>query len=258
MRIAAGEFADEPRRQRRLALATCLILIGCQRSGPPPRTAEPTPATEPPRDLVVRVLDRYRATPVYRDEGIVRLQYGTPSGPVVEETRLAIQLVRPGQLRLELQRDDNFLRLIADGSRLWSQVLDPLTANLRQQVVLRPQPPELGVNELYAATEMVDPANPHEMISLLLSLPFHLQISPLGALLGGSGLSDLVRASGEIAELDPRRSARWPAARFTSAHRRAPLFSGSIQRAGRCDDSTIRRSLCSNNCRPNSVRRKWR
>jgi hypothetical protein len=150
-----------------------------------------------------QIVDRYRQTPQYADQGQIVLQYRAKGQPVREQTQVHVEHGKPNRLMLTVQRDENRLTVWSDGTTLKAMVRDPATRDLDGQVVQRPQGDELLMNEIYATTEILDPAKPQQMISLLLALPLHLQATPLGLLLPDGTLDDLILSSQTVVERDP-------------------------------------------------------
>ena len=119
-----------------------------------------------------------------RRSGRVHLEYGPEAQRTSETSTLTVHFERPARIALHIERGINRLQLVSNSQTLWVGIEDPLTKNLRGQVVQRPAPPQLTVREIYAATELVDPIRPQEMLSVLLGLPLDLERSQLGLLLG--------------------------------------------------------------------------
>jgi hypothetical protein len=187
------------------------VALGCQRQVPTSASAlqsaskesneqtNPTPANG--HELLRQVFAVYGGTATYRDRSTLVLRYKVAQQEIIEQTAVAIHFVRPNRMRLELQRADTTLQVVADGKHLWASVHDPSTENLRHQVAKRPAPERLAVSELYAVTEVLDPANPAQMLSLLLGMPINLQVSQLGWLWADPAVAALVKPPAQPEEL---------------------------------------------------------
>lgn len=210
-----------------LLLALQLIAIGCHRSDSeavPTGAAtgqsatgesatHPTARESSAAGLLRQVVARYQMLASYRDEGQIVLRYrplpdtvgDTAADNLREErTELAIHWGKPNRLSVVVQRDGNQMKAVADGQTLRVSIQDPSTLDLDGQVVNRPQDVDLKIADLYAATEILDPASPQRMISLLLALPLHLQATPLGLLLSDGSFGDSLLAAASPRELEPQ------------------------------------------------------
>lgn len=154
----------------------------------------------PPAQLLRTVLDHYRTASFYRDQASVLFEYDTPRGPIRQHTRLALAYLAPHSLRLVIQREANEFHLSSDGKQTWAWVRDSQSDNLRHQVVQRPAPSRWTVSELYAATELADPARPDQMLSLLMGLPLPLQYSPCGLVCGDSVWEALLADESQVTD----------------------------------------------------------
>jgi hypothetical protein len=184
-----------------LALA---VTLGCRDNAdtPSPASAEAS-ALDDAASLLRQAIERYQASPQYRDRGVLRLEYEAQGQPVVDESEVAIEFARPNRLRLSIARGINRLTIVSDGRNLWASVDDPVSNDLRHQVVQRPAPKRLTVSEVYSATEMLDPAQASQMQSVLLGLPLNLYTSQLGLCLPESALLDLLDRATKITSLEP-------------------------------------------------------
>lgn len=157
--------------------------------------------SDSPAALLRRVLDHYRTAESYRDQARVRLEYDSPQGPIRQDTRLATAYLAPHSLRVMIQREENEFHLSSDGKQTWAWVRDSQSDNLRHQVVQRTAPPRWTVSELYAATELADPASPDQMLSLLMGLPLPLEYSPCGLIFGDSAWEELLADESQITDV---------------------------------------------------------
>ncbi len=178
-------------------VAVMMLMIGCR----PANDAAPPPAPPlemDPQPQLRQVIERYQSATHYHDRGRLLLTYDAEGQPVTEETKIDLDYAQPNQLRLSIERGINRFKLVSDGQQLWAAVVDPVTDDLRHQVVRRPIPRRPNVAEIYAATEMIDPANPNQMLSVLMGLPLNLHTSQLGLVLPDSAFLDLLSRSPDV------------------------------------------------------------
>ncbi len=144
--------------------------------------------------LSLRQMERqYARCSRYSDRARVHLEYDLGGQRRSETSDLQLDFQRPNRLSLQIHRGINRLRMVSDGRTMWVALEDPLTKNMRGQIVRRIASPTLTVDEVYAATELVDPMRPQEMLSVLLGLPLDLQRSPLGLLTASAAWQQLLK-----------------------------------------------------------------
>ncbi len=176
-----------------LCLCACLSLstLGCSSNEAiSADVADPVGSKAAAR--LQQLMQRYAKASRYSDRARVHLEYGEAGQRTSEISEIQTDYERPNRLSLQIQRGINRLQLVSNGKTLWVAIEDPLTNNLQGQVVHRPAPSQLSVDEVYAATELVDPMRPQEMLSVLLGLPLDLQRSPLGLLMGSGAWRSLL------------------------------------------------------------------
>ena len=191
----ATEFIDS-RQTGRVARGLVILFLGlmtCGCSTDDIASADvPADRAREAADLLQQFWQRYSQCARYSDRARVHLEYGETDERTSETSELTVHFERPSHLSLQIQRGINRLQLVSNGDRLWVAIEDPLTDNLQGQVVQRPAPQTLTVDEIYAATELVDPMRPQEMLSVLLGLPLDLQRSQLGLLMSSAAWKQLV------------------------------------------------------------------
>lgn len=163
-------------------------------------TAEPDQQNKPTdavpaaavRDYQSRILDAYTRLDAYRDQTVMKVTYRFDDGrSEVNTTTIDTQFVRPNRLRLSVASEDNRVTIVSDGERTEARIIDPVTKNFDDQVVLQATNSKLKLNDIYRATELVDPLSPDERISALMGTPTGLDMIPLGLVLGEGRLAEL-------------------------------------------------------------------
>jgi hypothetical protein len=81
----------------------------------------------------------------YTDRGVVRLRYRLDGHWVQDEAKLAVTFARPNKLSLKAYQ----LALTSDDQRMYARIADDSTANFDGQIMVRPAPPSLGLDDLY-------------------------------------------------------------------------------------------------------------
>ena len=197
-----------------IVVVCCVAPVGCQRRGT--ATSQPGAQADPasPAGVLTSILRDYAERPRHQELSVLTLAYDGPHGRVVKEDHFHFDFARPNQIHLVVKRAQNKLQIVSDGRSLWVAVDDPSSNNLGQQVVQRPAPDRLGVGELYAATELLDPARPEQMISLLLGLPVNLQLTPLAWLTGDPVMARVIADPQRVSELEPGDLALGPCRRL--------------------------------------------
>ena len=155
----------------------------------------PPARTEAAEALIDRVLSTYAQAAAYSDQATLTLRFPQGSELVSDTTQMPLVFTRPNQVALDIVSADNRVRIRGDGKQLTTQVVDPGTADFDHQIVARPQAARLSIADLYAATELVDPAAPGQMPSLLLGLPIRLEFGPLGLLLQEAPFVEFLRTA---------------------------------------------------------------
>lgn len=187
-----------------LLLGITLLACGCSSHGTNSADTPATPTADP-RESLRQLAQRYRQCTRYSDRALVHLEYGQGAQRASETSTLTVQFERPARMALQIERGINRLQLVSNGQSLWVGLADPLTQNMKGQIVQRPAPAQWTTGEIYAATELVDPLRPQEMLSVLLGLPLDLERSQLGLLLGSEVWQLLLENPGELQTLPDER-----------------------------------------------------
>jgi len=120
-----------------------------------------------------------------------------------EKIRCDVQFTRPNQLQLTVTSDDDAVQLWTADGFLWAAIRDPARPGMSRQWVRRELPNQLTAAEIYAATEMLDPSQPNQMLSALTSLPISVAMTPIGMLLSDCGFTPLLQDPYEVSILEP-------------------------------------------------------
>lgn len=144
------------------------------------------------RDYQSRLLDVYTKLDAYRDRTVMKVTYRFDDGRTeVNTTTIDTQFARPNRLRLSVASEDNRVTIVSDGEKTEARIIDPVTQNFDGQVVLQSTNSKLTLNDIYRATELVDPLSPDERVSALMGTPTGLDMIPLGLVLGEGRLAEL-------------------------------------------------------------------
>ena len=167
-------------------------------------TAAPErPDTRSGTEILREMIAAYRQAEAYSDAGRIGLRYPRDGATIEQWTELHVQFRRPNRLVLDVRREDNQIVIACDGQQLQAEIKDPGTANFGSQQVQRPAPERLTVPLVYAAGEYADPAQPQELLSVLLGVPVPLALTQLGLLLDEGALARLAAAEHALELLDP-------------------------------------------------------
>jgi len=91
------------------------------------------------------MIETYGQAFSYTDRGVVRLRYRLDGHWVQDEGKLAVTFARPNKLSLKAYQ----LALVSDGQRMHASIVDESTANFEGQVMARPTPQSLTLDDLY-------------------------------------------------------------------------------------------------------------
>lgn len=178
-----------------------MLLVGCAKPPPVTPVTSKTPDPDPAATLEVatdlELVQRYSGLSGYSDDTLLTLTYHFDDGRTeVDQTNLSVQFARPNRLSLRVASEDNRVLVASDGTQMTARIIDPITKNFDNQVVVRDAPETLSITDIYKATEVVDPITPGEMVSVLMGAPTGLDMTPLSLLLGEGQLFELVRSDG--------------------------------------------------------------
>lgn len=140
---------DRRRRLLSAFLLACgvalLIAVGCGRPASSPDLAPPLSESEA---ILRQMIETYRQTQTYADQGVVRIRYRAEGQWIEDEGRLAVRFERPNRLMLRAYQ----LTLASDGSRWQIHIADPQTRDLDGQIVVRSAPGRVRLEDIYEDT----------------------------------------------------------------------------------------------------------
>ncbi len=161
-----------------LAMATLWIAAaasGCSHSA----TETDQPAAPVTADALLQsTVDAYKSATAYQDQGVVRLRYRRDGRMFEDEAPLSISWRSPKCVRMQAYQ----VRVVCDGEHLFARLQDEATGDLDGQVVDRPAPAKLTLEELYDHDEMLDAACRQGLIGYPPQLDLLLGAQPLGGL----------------------------------------------------------------------------
>jgi len=132
--------------RRSLGLFVALAVCGCigctQDPGP---SDEPIPAEVSADEILEEMIRTYEQASSYTDRGVVRLRYKLDGHWVQDEGKLAVTFARPNKLHARAYQ----LTLTSDGRQMHAAIADASTENFDGQVVSRPAPRLLTLDDLY-------------------------------------------------------------------------------------------------------------
>ena len=164
--IRKGNRQSGPRSYRDITIATALILIGVGFSiyrfvvtprlllGDPSEPAllvdgkAKTAPEEDPKALVRRVIERYRNTPRYRDEGKIQVSYRVNREFVSNDWPCAVSFERPGKMRIQAYQAELSSNSDVADHGFQAVIRDPESKNLDGQSVKRAPPKEMKLDTL--------------------------------------------------------------------------------------------------------------
>jgi hypothetical protein len=185
------------------------LLFGCQRPDAiaPNNTAKQTvqpsqrPVSVSGRELLGRVMTKYRSCSTYSDDTTIRFRYRQGGEMFDKVTRLAVKFARPNRLRLAVVSDSDEIHIQANEKLMTSKIKDPATDDFHGQTVERAAAPQLSIADIYEVTEYSEPDRPEHMTSILLGLPVHLSHLQLGLLLSDVTFENVFPADARLEDL---------------------------------------------------------
>lgn len=126
-----------------LVLASICVCAGCKDEPSQSETTES--AAESADDVLRATIETYGQAFTYTDRGVVRLRYRLDGHWVQDEGKLAVTFARPNKLSLKAYQ----LALVSDGQRMHASISDESTANFDGQIMARPTPQSLTLDDLY-------------------------------------------------------------------------------------------------------------
>ena len=94
------------------------------------------------------MVDAYQQADAYHDQAIVRVSYKIEGQTFDDTAPLAVIFERPNKLRLEAYR----ATVVSDGEMINARIEDESTGNIDNQIVSRPAPPKLHLQDIYGDT----------------------------------------------------------------------------------------------------------
>ncbi len=165
-------------------LGLCLSGVGCQRSAPPPSASRPGTADE----IVAALVATYQSAAAYQDNAIVRLRYRRDGQTREDEAPLSVSWQRPRQLRVRAYQ----AQLVCDGEQLSARIQDEATDDFDGQVVVRPAPTALNLQDLYDQDEVLSLALRQGLTGYPPQLDLLLGSEPLGPLRSPDAVRELL------------------------------------------------------------------
>ena len=170
------------------ALWIAAAAIGCSRTSTEmDRPAAPVTAEA----LLQSTVDAYKSADGYQDQGVVRLRYRRDGRRFEDEAPLSISWGSPNCVHMQAYQ----VRVVCDGEHLFARLQDEATGNLDGQVVDRPAPAQLTLEELYDHDEVLNAACRQGLIGYPPQLDLLLGAQPLAALRGDQATRRLLDPS---------------------------------------------------------------
>lgn len=164
-----------------------LALAGCG-GGQGSAAKNTAKAKLSPREIVDKTITAYKSALAYSDVGRVRLSYQQDGQTLEDSAPLAVQYALPNRLHIKAYQTE----VASDGNQLHAVVRDDVTANLDGQVVRRPAPDKLTLDDLYSDEVLRD-----TLSSGLGRHPVQLEL-----LFGDAPLLELVKPDAKMTLLD--------------------------------------------------------
>ncbi|MFO7906312.1 MAG: hypothetical protein R6U98_26880 [Pirellulaceae bacterium] len=155
-------------------LASLLIWSGCAR---PSQRADPKPKSTA-EDVMEQLLHAYRGADCYHDNALVRLQYHRNGKSYKDEAPLAVRWQAPNQLNVRAYQAE----VVCDGTQLMARIHDEATGDFDGQVVVRPAPDNLTLDQLWGEDEILSLSFRQGLAGYPIQMDLLLSNSPLAAL----------------------------------------------------------------------------
>lgn len=128
----------------RLTLVCWFATVGCRQAA---EIAEPAPAAaETPVEVLRAMIQAYRSSETYSDQGVLCLRYEQQQTRFHDEAPLAVVFEGHKRLRVHAYQ----ATIVSDGNQLMAHVADPGMDEMGRQVLLVPAPPVLSLESLLA------------------------------------------------------------------------------------------------------------
>lgn len=161
-----------------------------------PNSAAVTPASaiEPAAAQLLRDMRQaYRQSGEFEEEWEFSLAYRENNQPFEFKGQISVKRAADGHARLRCQQDDRLLELFWNEQHGIARVIQPATHDLDHQVSRRSFANSATLADLFALTQIVDPARPEVQRSLLGDVSVPLAVSPLAMFLADPGWDTFVR-----------------------------------------------------------------
>ncbi len=174
-------YATSTRRVRgHLVMAALWIAaaaMGCSRTA----TEMDQPAASVTAEALLQsTVETYKAAAGYQDQGVVRLRYRRDGRTFEDEAPLSISWGSPNRVHMQAYQ----VRVVCDGEHFFARLQDEATGNMDGQIVDRPAPAQLTLEELYDDDEVLHAACRQGLIGYPPQLDLLLGAQPLAALRG--------------------------------------------------------------------------
>lgn len=197
----------------------------------------------------VRPTETYAQMKEYSDQVEMQLTYHLDDGTQeVNTTSLTTKFLRPNFLSYKVVSDDNEVAVVSDGKQISARIVDPLTGNFANQVVVVDAPTTLSIAKLYEVTELVDPIAPDVRLSALMGAAAGIDMTPLSLLLGDGKLTHLLRGAVSVSSVAEDRQpvesdSDWVAEQDTPEGTYRFIFSSSRETLRRIEFPTSTENL---------------
>ncbi len=170
-----------------------------------PNAATSNPSGEPaPVLLLSRMIGAYQSANAYSDSAVLQLREKQADGWAEQTADFSVAFQRPNRLLLKAYQ----ATVSCDGSELTALILDPPSRNLDGQVIVRPAPPTLTLQDLYEEGENVDPVLAEALSGELGVIPITLNL-----LLADQPLVELLKPTPAMSRLPDKEIDSHPCAR---------------------------------------------
>lgn len=197
------------RSSGRVAGVLFVLVLSSAGCGRHPESAGDLQTVSEADAILRRMIESYQQASTYADQGIVRLRYRTEGHWIEDQARLAVRLERPNRLIVRAYQ----LTIVCDGVSWHTHIADPETGDLDGQILVRPAPEEIHLEEIY-----VDPISKDVIAGGMGGPPLTLEL-----LLGQHALAHLFEESVRRELLTEQPIASQPCYRV-----RASLEEGSL------------------------------
>lgn len=155
------------------------------------------------KQVLEQLCARYQAIQSYEDRTLMRLKFPVENRWQEEVVDALVRFVRPHAVRLHFNLPTIQLLVTSDGQQINSRILDQGNKQLDQQLVRHVAPPELSLQSLFTATEIVSTEVP-QVQSILMNLPCPLAVSQMSFLFDLPFVKQLIDSSDRIERLPDR------------------------------------------------------